>query len=153
MTPTPLQYDEFDIRQQRPVAGETRRFPTGEALFLSPLPVPTGQIPMDLGGSFVDVNDTYLDFGSSNLTKSFQARLAVSLPTVVVIVCLFVLPTLMGFAAFINPFGRSFWFYFNDFFEFGISLALWCGGGRSADRPVRDYQHHKKQSPRPTHPI
>lgn len=129
MTPTSPQYDEFDIRQQRPVAGETRRFPTGEALFLSPIPVPTGQIPMDLGGSFVEVNDTYLDLGSSNLTKSFQARLAVSLPTVVVIVCLFVLPTLMGFAAFINPFGRSFWFYFNDFFEFGISLALWCGGG------------------------
>ncbi|MCP1501070.1 hypothetical protein J2Y86_005777 [Pseudomonas migulae] len=120
MSPTSPQYDEFDIRQLRPVAGETRRFPTGEALFLSPLPVPTGQTPMDLGGSFVEVNDTYLDLGSSNLTKSFQARLAVSLPTVVVIVCLFVLPTLMGFAAFINPFDRSFWFYFNDFFEFGL---------------------------------
>ncbi len=124
----PEQQIELDLKNHRPHAGETRRFATGEAIFFSPLPVPTGQIPMDLGGSFIEVNDTYLDLGSSNLTKSFQARLAVSLPTVVVIVCLLVLPTLMGFTAFINPFGRSFWFYFTDFFEFGISLAFWCGG-------------------------
>jgi hypothetical protein len=125
----PEQQVELDLKNHRPMAGETRHFSTGEALFFSPVPVPTGQTPMDFGGSFIEVNDTYLDLGSSNLTKSFQARLAVSLPTVVVIVCLFVLPTLMGFAAFINPFDRSFWFYFNNFFESGLSLALWCGGG------------------------
>ncbi|APC14775.1 hypothetical protein BLL42_03175 [Pseudomonas frederiksbergensis] len=83
---------------------------------------------MDLGGSFLEVNDTYLDVGSSNLTKPFQARVAVSLPMVVIIVCLLVLPTLMGFATFINPFGRDFWWYFSDFFEFGLWLSVWCGG-------------------------
>lgn len=51
-----------------------RRFATSEALFLAPLPVPTGHQPMDLGGSFVEVNDTYLDVGQSNVNKAFQAQ-------------------------------------------------------------------------------
>ncbi|WP_339451358.1 hypothetical protein [Pseudomonas sp. EA_5y_Pfl2_R50] len=71
MPSKPEQQVELDLKNHRPTAGETRRFATGEALVFSPLPVPTGQIPMDLGGSFVEVNDTYLDLGSSNLTKSF----------------------------------------------------------------------------------
>jgi len=129
MSSKPTQQDELDLKHHRPTAGETRRFATGEALFLSPRPVPTGQTPMDLGGSFLDVNDVYLDMGSSNQSKSFQTRVAVSLPMVVIIVCAIILPTLMGFTAFINPFGRSFWFYFSDFFEFGLSLAVWAGGG------------------------
>lgn len=45
--------DEPHLKHQRPVAGESRRFTTGEAVFFSPLPVPTGQIPMDLREVFL----------------------------------------------------------------------------------------------------
>ena len=63
--------DDLNLKKIRPVAGEKRKFATGEALFFSPLPIPTGNVPMDLGGSFVEVNDTLLDVGSSNFGKAF----------------------------------------------------------------------------------
>jgi hypothetical protein len=128
MPSSPTQHDELDLRNNRPKAGEIRRFATGESVFLSPLPVPTGQTPMDLGGSFLEVNDVYLDMGSSNQGKSFQARVVVTLPMSAIIVCLVLLPVFMGFGTFFNPFGRSFWYYFSDFFVFGLWSSLWGGG-------------------------
>ncbi|WP_366394749.1 DUF6708 domain-containing protein [Pseudomonas chlororaphis] len=122
--------DELDLKQQRPVAGETRRFATGEAVFFSPLPVPTGPSPIDLGGSFLEVNDTFLDVGSSNINKAFQARVMIASGMLVVILCLLVLPTFVGLAGLNNPFGRSFWYYFSDLFKFGLWMSLW--GGLSA---------------------
>ncbi len=128
MSSNPEQHDELDLKHNRPKAGEIRRFATGESVFLSPLPVPTGQPPMDLGGSFLEVNDVYLDVGSSNQGKSFQARLAVSLPMSAIIAFVIVLPILMGFGTFFNPFGRTFWYYFSDFFVFGLWVSIWAGG-------------------------
>jgi hypothetical protein len=66
---------DFDLKNQRPSAGELRSFATGQALFLAPLPLPTGHAPMDLGGSFLEVNDIYLDMGQSNFNKAFQTQL------------------------------------------------------------------------------
>nr|WP_122314046.1 DUF6708 domain-containing protein [Pseudomonas cichorii] len=83
---------------------------------------------MDLGGSFLEVNDVYLDVGSSNQGKSFQARLAVSLPMSAIIAFVIVLPVVMGFGTFFNPFGRTFWYYFSDFFVFGLWFSIWAGG-------------------------
>ncbi|MEN1835134.1 DUF6708 domain-containing protein [Pseudomonas lijiangensis] len=128
MSSDPKQSDELDIKHNRPKAGEIRRFATGESLFLSSLPVPTGQMPMDLSGSFLEVNDVYLDVGSSNQGKSYQARLAVSLPMSAIIAFVKVLPVLMGFGTFFNPFGRTFWYYFSDFFVFGLWVSIWAGG-------------------------
>ncbi|WP_414910826.1 DUF6708 domain-containing protein [Pseudomonas sp. IT-P44] len=127
MTPISAQHDEFDIKQQRPAAGETRRFATGEALFLSPLPVPTGQIPSDLGGSIVEINDIYLDIGSSSFGKAFQARAMIGRCMGFKISCLLVLPTIMGLSTFNNPFGRNFSWYFSEFFEFGLWISGWGG--------------------------
>lgn len=121
--------DEFDFKQNRPFAGERRRFATGEAIFFSPKPIPTGQTPMDLGGSFIEVNDTFLDVGSSNVNKAFQARVMIASVMLVVISCLLIVPTLAGLAGINNPFGRSFWWYFSEFFEFGLRLSIWCAGG------------------------
>ncbi|WP_318670026.1 DUF6708 domain-containing protein [Pseudomonas capsici] len=132
MSSSQAQHDEIDLKHNRPEAGEIRRFATGESLFLSPLPVPTGQMPMDLGGSFLEVNDTYLDVGSSNQGKSFQARIAVMLPMLAIIVCLVLLPVSMGiFGELFNPFGRNFWYYFSKLFAYGLWLSL-LGGGLGA---------------------
>nr|WP_122314044.1 DUF6708 domain-containing protein [Pseudomonas cichorii] len=84
---------------------------------------------MDLGGSFLEVNDVYLDVGSSNQGKSYQARLAVMMPMFVIIVTVVMLPIFMGvFGSFFNPFGRNFWYYFSDLFVFGLWFSLWGGG-------------------------
>ncbi|WP_322973080.1 DUF6708 domain-containing protein [Pseudomonas lijiangensis] len=128
MSSSQTQHDEIDLKHNRPKAGEIRRFATGESVFLSPLPVPTGQPPIDLGGSFLEVNDVYLDVGSSNQGKSYQARLCVMMPMFMIIVCLIVAPVLAGFGTFFNPFGRTFWYYFSDFFVFGLWCSLWTGG-------------------------
>jgi hypothetical protein len=117
--------DDFDLKKSRPAAGETRRFATGEAVFFSPLPVPTGQTPMDLGGSFLEVNDTYLDVGSSNFTKSFQARVAISLITVTLIVCLLLGPSIAGLTTFGDPYGRTFADNFIEFFYPGTAIGFW----------------------------
>ncbi|MBX8582844.1 hypothetical protein K5D51_24985, partial [Pseudomonas cichorii] len=132
MSSSQTQHDEIDLKHDRPRAGEIRRFATGESLFLSPLPMPTGQTPMDLGGSFLEVNDVYLDVGSSNQGKSFQARIAVMLPMLAIIVCLVLLPVSMGiFGELFNPFGNDFWYYFSKLFTYGLWLSL-LGGGMGA---------------------
>ncbi|MBX8592943.1 hypothetical protein K5D56_26575, partial [Pseudomonas cichorii] len=87
---------------------------------------------MDLGGSFLEVNDVYLDVGSSNQGKSFQARIAVMLPMLAIIVCLVLLPVSMGiFGELFNPFGNDFWYYFSKLFTYGLWLSL-LGGGMGA---------------------
>jgi hypothetical protein len=107
MAKAPIEPD-FDLKQQRPSAGEVRRFATGQALFLAPLPLPSGHLPMDLGGSFLQVNDTYLDVGQSNFNKAFQAQLAIWGAMCIPIMCLIVLPLSLGFLSFGDPHGRSF---------------------------------------------
>jgi hypothetical protein len=99
---------DFDLKTQRPSAGEMRSFATGQALFLTPLPLPTGHAPMDLGGSFLEVNDTYLDVGQSNFNKAFQAQLMIWAVMSGLIVCLIVAPLLAGAMTFGDPHGRSF---------------------------------------------
>ena len=120
--------DELNLKKTRPVAGEKRRFTTGEALFLSPLPVPTGNIPMDLGGSFVDVNDTTLDVGSSNFGKAFQARSMIGLGMMFILSCLIVLPLLAGSTTWGNPFSESFWDRAGSMFDLGVIFSFWGGG-------------------------
>jgi hypothetical protein len=119
--------DMLGLSKKRPASGETRSFATGEAVFFSPLPVPTGSTPMDLGGSFIEVNETYLDVGSSNFGKAFQARAMIGLCMGFIIACLLVLPTIMGFSTFNNPFGRDFSWYFSEFFESGLYISGWGG--------------------------
>ena len=128
----PEKQDELDLKRHRPTAGETRRFPTGEALFFSPRPVPTGQAPIDLGGSFLEVNDTYLDLGSSNFNKSFQVRVAISLVTAVVIVCLLLGPLIIGLTAFGDPYGRTFADNFLEFFWPSAAIGAWCATAAAA---------------------
>ncbi|KJJ94237.1 hypothetical protein UB47_25305, partial [Pseudomonas sp. 5] len=55
----------LDIRSQRPNAGEIRVKGLNETLFLSPLPVYTGQVQSSRR-NFSQMNDTYLELGGSN---------------------------------------------------------------------------------------
>lgn len=56
---------EPDLRSQRPKAGEIRVNGLNETLFLSPLPVYTGQVQSSRR-RFSDVNEVFLDLGGSN---------------------------------------------------------------------------------------
>ena len=57
----------LDVRSQRPSAGEIRVEGATETLFLSPLPVYTGQVQIGRR-SFSEMNDTYLEVGGSSWT-------------------------------------------------------------------------------------
>lgn len=58
----------------RPKVGEVRKTAFEETLYLAPLPVYTGQLPVSLH-DFAEVNDTYLQLGGSNLGMVWQGKL------------------------------------------------------------------------------
>ena len=96
----------LDLKQQPPCAGEVRHFATGQALFLAPLPLPTGSPAMDLGGSFIEVNETYIDVGQSNFNKAFQAQLMIWGVMCMLIMCLIILPLIVLSMAIGDPHDR-----------------------------------------------
>lgn len=55
----------LDVRSKRPSAGEIRVEGATETLFLSPLPVYTGQV-QGSRRQFSDINEVFLDLGGSN---------------------------------------------------------------------------------------
>ncbi|WP_256577493.1 DUF6708 domain-containing protein [Pseudomonas sp. R37(2017)] len=63
-----------DIRSQRPRAGEIRARGLNETLFLSPLPVYTGQAQTSRR-NFSEMNDTYLELGGNNLGMVEQGKI------------------------------------------------------------------------------
>ncbi|MEI6859312.1 MAG: hypothetical protein V5788_05940 [Shewanella sp.] len=67
----------LDLSNSPPTAGEQRDIPLGQALFFSPLPTAQGD-GLDINGSFLEVNDVYLDIGSSNSGKNFQVQMYTS---------------------------------------------------------------------------
>ena len=46
-----------------PTAGMVETFPTGQVMYLAPLPLPTALPAQDYGHAVGEVNDTYMDFG------------------------------------------------------------------------------------------
>ncbi|MBU1330748.1 MAG: hypothetical protein KJ884_07560 [Gammaproteobacteria bacterium] len=83
---------------------------------------------MDLGGSFLEVNDTYLDVGQSNFNKAFQAQLMIWVFMSVLIVCLIVGPTIVGLGTFGDLYGRSFVSLAAEMLPSGALIALLGGG-------------------------
>ncbi|KJJ94232.1 hypothetical protein UB47_25310, partial [Pseudomonas sp. 5] len=67
----------LDIRSQRPSAGEIRVKGLNETLFLSPLPVYTGQ-SQSSRRNFSQMNDTYLELGGSNRGMVEQGKIFAS---------------------------------------------------------------------------
>ncbi len=102
--------------------------PTGDALFLSPLPVPTGQLPVDLGGKFIEVNDTYLDIGTSNSGKAFQARIMIANTMFIAFFFFIFAPFIAGTTAWGNPYGVTFWSRAEVIFDYVFYLALGLTG-------------------------
>jgi chaperonin cofactor prefoldin len=74
---------DFNLAENRPLAGETRTLPLGQALFFSPKPSPTAKIaPGSWGESnqVVAINDTYMDIGQGNQGTAEQVQFVMSLP-------------------------------------------------------------------------
>ncbi|MGR6735261.1 DUF6708 domain-containing protein, partial [Pseudomonas chlororaphis] len=63
-----------DIRSQRPSAGEIRAKGLNETLFLSPLPVYTGQAQASRR-NFSEMNDTFLELGGNNWGMVEQGKI------------------------------------------------------------------------------
>lgn len=122
---------DFDLKNQRPSAGEMRSFATGQAMFLAPLPLPTGHAPMDLGGSFLEVNDTYLDVGQSNFNKAFQAQLMIWGLMFVLIMSFLVIPLSVATMRTFSIYQLDFWQVFGEGLEFiatKLGLTIFCIG-------------------------
>jgi hypothetical protein len=72
---------DFNLAENRPLAGETRTFPLGQVLFFSPMPSPTARIaPGSWGESnqVVAINDTYMDIGQGNQGTAEQVQFVMS---------------------------------------------------------------------------
>lgn len=69
---------------------------------------------MDLGGSFIEVNETYLDVGQSNFNKAFQVQLVVWGLMCVLISCLIILPLIVLSMAIGDPHDRPFIFHLEE---------------------------------------
>ncbi|UHC80960.1 hypothetical protein LS633_21325 [Pseudomonas sp. NIBR-H-19] len=65
---------QLDIRNQRPHAGEIRVKALSETLFLSPLPVYTGQ-PQSSRRNFSEMNDIFLELGGNNWGMVEQGKI------------------------------------------------------------------------------
>jgi hypothetical protein len=73
---------DFNLAENRPLAGETRTFPLGQVLFFSPMPSPTARIaPGSWGESnqVVAINDTYMDIGQGNQGTAEQVQFVMSI--------------------------------------------------------------------------
>ncbi|RFA24397.1 hypothetical protein CAI21_21730 [Alkalilimnicola ehrlichii] len=79
-----------DFKDGRPQAGDIKRFLTGKALFIAPLPVPFGGLAMDIGHNLVEVNEIYLDVDATHHTADLnQAFFGMPFLLGVVIISLF----------------------------------------------------------------
>jgi len=125
---TSQQTDELDLKRLRPRAGELRRFATGEALFFSPLPSPTGATPMDFDGHFLAVNEVYLDVGTSNYNKAFQTQLMVWGVMCLLIASWILLPLCMGGVYLAGTYPTTFIENLNSILSLQIAVSLWGGG-------------------------
>ena len=92
----------LDVRSQRPGAGEIRVSGLSETLFLSPLPVYTGQAQSSRL-NFSEMNDTYLELGGNNRGMVHQGKLLAA--AIWMVLCTaFVVPVLISFwLAVCNP--------------------------------------------------
>lgn len=121
--------NEADLREQRPKIGETRTFATGEAIFLAPLPLPTGHAPLDLDESVLAVNDSYLDIGSSSKGTLFLIQSSISWQMVFIFCLLVFLPLLAGATTWFNPLAEPFGQRAMKVFTYGFWFYLVVGGG------------------------
>ncbi|WP_298729580.1 DUF6708 domain-containing protein [uncultured Pseudomonas sp.] len=83
-----------DLRSQRPRAGEIRVGGLSETLFLSPLPVYTGQAQSSRR-NFSEMNDTYLELGGNNRGMVQQGKMLAA-AIWMVLVTAFVVPVLIS---------------------------------------------------------
>ncbi|AIL61016.1 hypothetical protein PSAKL28_17920 [Pseudomonas alkylphenolica] len=115
-----------DIRSQRPRAGEIRIKGLNETLFLSPLPVYTGQVQSSRR-NFSEMNDTYLELGGSNRGMVEQGKILAA-GIWMVLFTAFVVPTLISIGlAIFNPPGidRKFFDLIGGFLEvFAVGALL-----------------------------
>jgi hypothetical protein len=63
-----------ELESLRPKAGEVRKAAFEETLYLAPLPVYTGQLPVSIH-DFSEVNDVYLQMGGSNKGMVWQGKM------------------------------------------------------------------------------
>ncbi|MEA9975804.1 MULTISPECIES: hypothetical protein [unclassified Pseudomonas] len=79
-----------DIKNNRPRVGEVRRSGSEETLYLSPLPVFTGQ-PAVSSQNFSEMNEVYLQMGGSNIGMVMQGKL-LAWTIWIILIMLFIFP-------------------------------------------------------------
>ncbi|MDD1978709.1 DUF6708 domain-containing protein [Pseudomonas tussilaginis] len=124
----------LDIRSQRPSAGEIRVKGLNETLFLSPLPVYTGQVQSSRR-NFSQMNDTYLELGGSNQGMVEQGKILAA-GIWMLLVTAFIVPILISIGlAIFNPPGID-----RKFFDIiGGFLEVFAGGSLLLTIPMGAY--------------
>ncbi|MDI5932715.1 hypothetical protein QLQ84_02850, partial [Halomonas sp. LN1S58] len=75
-------------------AGDTQAIPGGRITYLAPLPLSTGQPPLDMSKAVSELNDTWLDFGGG-WPNVFGWQIITSGWCGFVMLCIFILPSIM----------------------------------------------------------
>jgi hypothetical protein len=123
----------LDIESLHPRAGEVRQTAFEETLYLAPLPVFTGQQPVNIH-DFPEVNATFLQLGGSNLGMVWQGKLLAWVIWLMMIMCIgcpFFLAVILWFVtpegthnSFLKDLGMLFVF----FLSLGAFVAPLCLG-------------------------
>ncbi len=114
-----------DLDTLRPKVGEVRKTAFEETLYLAPLPVYTGQLPVSIH-DFSEVNDVYLQVGGSNRGIVWQVKLLAWVIWLVITVVV-ILPVILASGAYAftpegskNTFANDLWLFFQVFGGFGL---------------------------------
>lgn len=105
-------------------AGDTKSFPGGKVIYLSPTPLPTGTAPLDFNQAIGEVNDAYLDFGGS-LPTPFTWQVVLGGPFISFLIMALIFPI---FSASITSNSEYLFFSeFKIFFDVGFEMGAWGG--------------------------
>ncbi len=151
---------DFNLAENRPLAGETRTFPLGQALFFSPKPSPTAKIaPGSWGESnqVVEINDTYMDIGQGNQGTAGQVQLVMSLISGggIFVFCTYIFMAYLGTTSGRPFFGGLVYLYYNEagwvallgllFFAcvgwFAVVKSMWL---KAKTRPIRFHRQRRE---------
>ena len=110
--------EALDLTNRPPTAGEQRDIPLGQALFFSPLPLPTVEVlGLGFNCNFLEVNDVYLDIGNSNNGQKVLVQMAIFCLSSFFLLCIFMVLAFIYIAGIHDSNVHSYGFYVQQIWQ------------------------------------
>ena len=113
---------------REPYAGMIENFPSGQVIYLAPVPLPTGKPAQDYGNAVGEVNDTYMDFGFG-LPAVFGWQITLGGPFTCFCLSAFLMPIIFAFTGLVigGTFEEAMIFLTGPF-PMLLKIGAWGGG-------------------------